>query len=77
MELPSLKLTTRTSKWTVGRRLFPFGMPSFQVLCCFQGGSPCWNDYWDDFWDEMVALQGGPLPVISGVISPINGLING
>ena len=22
-------------------------------------------------------LQGGPLPVISGVISPINGLING
>ena len=24
-----------------------------------------------------VALQGGPLPVISGVISPINGLING
>ena len=24
-----------------------------------------------------VPLQGGPLPVISGVISPINGLING
>ena len=23
------------------------------------------------------AVQGGPLPVISGVISPINGLING
>ena len=22
-------------------------------------------------------IQGGPLPVISGVISPINGLING
>ena len=22
-------------------------------------------------------VQGGPLPVISGVISPINGLING
>ena len=26
------------------------------------------------FWH---VLQGGPLPVISGVISPINGLING
>ena len=25
----------------------------------------------------MGVVQGGPLPVISGVISPINGLING
>ena len=26
---------------------------------------------------KSTCLQGGPLPVISGVISPINGLING
>ncbi len=30
-------------------------------------------------WEERISqiMQGGPLPVISGVISPINGLING
>ena len=27
--------------------------------------------------EETKQLQGGPLPIISGVISPINGLING
>ena len=26
---------------------------------------------------DLQIVQGGPLPVISGVISPINGLING
>ena len=32
-EVPSLKLTNRTWKWMVGRRSFPFGMASWQVLC--------------------------------------------
>ena len=27
--------------------------------------------------NERMSLQGGPLPIISEVISPINGLING
>ena len=34
------------------------------------------NKFQPKKWPRF-SLQGGPLPVISGVISPINGLING
>ena len=35
-----------------------------------------WIGLFGDFFPDCT-MQGGPLPVISGVISPINGLING
>ena len=31
--IPCLKLTVRPSKWMIGRRSFPFGIPYFQGLC--------------------------------------------
>ena len=40
-----------------------------------ESGRFCW--YQDALSEESSLVQGGPLPVISGVISPINGLING
>ena len=41
-----------------------------------RGGNVTKPDFWSLAQIEIQGLQGGPLPIISGVISPINGLIN-